>query len=460
MSSSALTLIGLSIAVLAYVGYYAQRHGIAPAPRLIGIDLGTTFSSIALFEPQTGETIVLSDHNGIRSIPSVVAFLPNGSILVGTEAVAQQSMNPRNTIYDAKRFIGRVVLQDDPIFQEDIRRYPFTIKVDSDGFVYFELVGDDAHDGDVRLIRPEAVGTIIIQHLLKVAANYRPIEEKISKSSNKKTSPIKLHSEIVISVPAEFDLAQRNATCRAVESTGMKVRRVVSEPTAAALAYGLHTKEGVEYVAVVDLGGGTLDISILWLANGMFVVQAMAGNNRLGGQDFNQRIQQLLLQRIKEQKSLELTRKDDLQQLRLAIEEAKIQLTTLPEIWIRIHLHDTGLFEYLLRRSEFEDINVDLFESVLEPIQAALDDCSLRSEDIDEIVLVGGSTRIPRIRQIVANFFRKSPNFGVDPELAVAIGVAVQAGVLANGWPLQVSAMEIPPNRQKKHNFGISKERH
>ncbi|CAK5080553.1 unnamed protein product [Meloidogyne enterolobii] len=196
-----------------------------------------------------------------------------------------------------------------------------------------------------------------------------------------------------------------------------------------------------------------MDVSVLWLNNAVFVTQAMAGNNRLGGQDFNERIYRLLLKKIKEQTKKDLNNREDLQQLRLAVEEAKLQLTNLPETLINLNFRSIGKFEYLLTRQEFEQVNKDLFSSIVEPIKAALADCQLGPEDIDEIVLVGGSTRIPKIRNIVGQFFSKVPNYGVFPELAVVIGVAIQAGVVINGWPLQVAAMELPFAKQKRHVY-------
>ncbi|KAL3090898.1 hypothetical protein niasHS_007273 [Heterodera schachtii] len=434
MSSTTFTLISVSSLIVLLVGYYVQRYGMPPPPpKIAGIDLGTTFSSVAIFQPQTGETIVLKDPLGKRSIPSVVGFLENGEIVVGTRAVEQQEMNPENTIYDTKRFIGRRFSSDDLQFESDRKRYPFTIKLDEDGFVYFEV----HQKGVKKQIRPEEIGAIIIKYLRKMAQNHFNVNIP----------------EVVISVPAEFDQMQRNYTTKAVELAGMNVRRVISEPTAAALSYGLHSKKGVEYIVVVDVGGGTMDVSILWLNNAVFVTQAMAGNNRLGGQDFNERIQRMLLQKIREKTRNELTNREDVQQLRLAVEEAKLRLTVMPETWISLDFRSIGHFEYFLTRQEFEHQNVDLFASIVQPIQAALDDCDIGAQEVDEIVLVGGSTRIPRIRQIVGTFFGKSPNFGVDPELAVVIGVAVQAGVVVNGWPLQVAAMELPFAKQKRHIY-------
>uniref|UniRef100_A0A0N4TWL7 Heat shock protein 70 n=1 Tax=Brugia pahangi TaxID=6280 RepID=A0A0N4TWL7_BRUPA len=410
----------------------ARKYGLPPpAPKIAAIDLGTTFSSIGIYQAVTGITDIIADETGRQSIPSVVAFLPNGTVIVGSKAVEQQEHNPQRTIYDAKRFIGRKLSEDDPQFQVDRKRYPFKIELDMEGRVLFVIPLQN------NVIKPEEVGAIIINYLRKAA-------EK------------KYGTEIiwaVISVPAEFDEEQRNATSLAVEKAGMESRRVISEPTAAALAYGLHKKKDVQYIVVVDLGGGTLDVSILWLQGGIFMTVAMAGNNRLGGQDFNNRVQSHLMQYIEEKYGKALDDQEDIQQLRLAIEAAKIQLTTLPATNIDLNLRSIGKMIYRLTRDNFEFLNEDLFESITEPIEAALNDAEIKASDIDEIVLVGGSTRIPRVRSVVGRYFGKAANHGVDPELAVVTGAAVQAGVIGGGWPLQVSAIELPVKRRKHHIF-------
>uniref|UniRef100_A0A1I8EYL8 Heat shock 70 kDa protein 13 n=1 Tax=Wuchereria bancrofti TaxID=6293 RepID=A0A1I8EYL8_WUCBA len=404
--SFSVSLLGTSLLSLLLAGYLARKYGLPPpAPKIAAIDLGTTFSSIGIYQAVTGITDIIADETGRQSIPSVVAFLPNGTVIVGSKAVEQQEHNPLRTIYDAKRFIGRKLSEDDPQFQVKIR--------------------------------PEEVGAIIINYLRKAA------EKKYG------TKII----WAVISVPAEFDEEQRNATSLAVEKAGMESRRVISEPTAAALAYGLHKKKDVQYIVVVDLGGGTLDVSILWLQGGIFMTVAMAGNNRLGGQDFNNRVQSHLMQHIKEKYGKALDDQEDIQQLRLAIEAAKIQLTTLPATNIDLNLRSLGKMIYRLTRDDFEFLNEDLFESIIEPIEAALNDAEIKASDIDEIVLVGGSTRIPRVRSVVGRYFGKAANHGVDPELAVVTGAAVQAGVIGGGWPLQVSAIELPVKRRKRHIF-------
>uniref|UniRef100_W6NBY1 Heat shock 70 kDa protein 13 n=1 Tax=Haemonchus contortus TaxID=6289 RepID=W6NBY1_HAECO len=431
---SSMSMIGGAILVVLIAGYIARQYGLPPPPpKIAGIDLGTTFSSIGIYHAVTGVTTILPDEIGKLSVPSVVAFLPNGTVIVGTRAVEQQEKNPRRTIYDAKRFIGRTFEKNNENFLADQKRYPFTIKLDDTGHAFFEVPLDSGN----KVLYPEDIGSIIISYLRKSA------EKRLK-------TPLK---QVVISVPAEFGENQRNVTGKAAELAGMEVRRVISEPTAASLAYGLHKKKGVESVVVIDLGGGTLDVSVLWLQGGVFVTQAMAGNNRLGGQDFNDRVQKHIISVLQNRFGKTITDKEDLQQIRLEIEKAKLRLTTHPTAEMNFNLKEIGKWHYQLLRDEFEELNADLFKSIEQPIEAALADANLQPSEVDEIVLVGGSTRIPKVRQIVGHYFGKPPNFGVDPELAVATGASVQAGVIGGGWPLQVAAMELPTKRRKRHFY-------
>ncbi|KAK6735200.1 hypothetical protein RB195_018404 [Necator americanus] len=431
---SSMSMIGGAILIVLVAGYIARQYGLPPPPpKIAGIDLGTTFSSIGIYHAVTGATTVIPDEFGKKSVPSVVAFSPNGTVIVGSRAVEQQEKNPQRTIYDAKRFIGRTFEKDNENFLADQKRYPFVIKLDDTGHAFFEI----PLDSGTKTLYPQEVGGIIISYLRRAAEKHL-------------NTPL---SQVVVSVPAEFGETQRNVTGKAAELAGMEVRRVISEPTAAALAYGLHKKKGVESVVVVDLGGGTLDVSVLWLQSGVFITQAMAGNNRLGGQDFNDRVQKHILTVLQKRFGSTITDKEDLQQIRLEIEQAKIRLTTHPKAVMNFVLKDIGKWSYELFRDEFERLNEDLFKSIERPIEAALADANLEPAAVDEIVLVGGSTRIPKVRQIVGHFFGKVPNFGVDPELAVVTGAAVQAGVIGGGWPLQVAAMELPTKRRKRHFY-------
>ncbi|CAI2340229.1 unnamed protein product [Caenorhabditis sp. 36 PRJEB53466] len=434
MGGSTGTMLGGGILVLLVAGWLGQKYGLPPPPpKIAGIDLGTTYSSIGIYHAVTGETTILPDDIGKKSVPSVVAFLPNGTVIIGTRAVEQQEHNPKRTIYDAKRFIGRNFEKDNKDFLADQKRYPFTIKLDSEGKPFFEV----PLDSGIKNVYPEEIGSLIIAYLRAAAAKQLGVALP----------------QVVISVPAEFNEKQRNFTAKAAELAGMEVRRVISEPTAAALAYGLHKKQGVENVVVVDLGGGTLDVSVLWLQGGVFVTQAMAGNNRLGGQDFNERVQRHLIEKIAEQIKKTVEDKEDIQQIRLEVERGKIRLTNVPSTTISLNLKTVGKWKYELTREEFEKLNEDLLKSIEQPIAAALEDANLNISDVDEIVLVGGSTQVPAVRKIVGRFFKKSANYGVDPELAVVTGASVQAGVIGGGWPLQVAAMELPAKRRKRHFF-------
>ncbi|VDM40938.1 unnamed protein product [Toxocara canis] len=411
---------GTAVLTVLLAGYFAQKYGLPPPPpKIAGIDLGTTFSSIGIYQAVTGVTEIVADARGKLSIPSSEWYNINWNGCSGTTRKESVTNDLRYKEIDKKR-------------------YPFVIKLNETGAAYFEIPLDTG----IRKITPEEVGGIIIDYLRKAA-------------EKKYRVPIK---QAVISVPAEFDQTQRNATGLAVEKAGMEVRRVISEPTAAALAYGLHKKKGVDYILVVDLGGGTLDVSLLWLQGGIFVTLAMAGNNRLGGQDFNNRVQMHLIEKISQSFGSRLEDKEDIQQLRMAIETAKIQLTTFPSTDIDLNLRSMGRFRYRLTRAEFELLNEDLFESIVDPIEAALADADIGPGDVDEIVLVGGSTRIPRVRRVVGSYFGKAANHGIDPELAVVTGASVQAGVIGGGWPLQVAAMELPAQRRKHHVYTRTKK--
>uniref|UniRef100_A0A0N5C341 Heat shock 70 kDa protein 13 n=1 Tax=Strongyloides papillosus TaxID=174720 RepID=A0A0N5C341_STREA len=435
MSGSSSTYIVIGIASLLLIGYWYQKVGLKPPkPRIVGIDLGTTYSSIGVYHAVSGNTTILADKLGSKTIPSVISFYDNGTVIVGREAIKLAEIYPKRTIYDAKRFMGKQFDKNDPEFQKDLKRYPFDIQLDDDGNAYFKV----ALENEIKILYPEDVGAHIISYLKDFAEDNLKVDIKMC----------------VISVPAEFDEYQRNATIKAANISKLEARRIVTEPTAASLAYGLNKKKGVEYIVVFDLGGGTLDVSIIWMQGSVFVTMAMAGNNRLGGQDFNNNIQKFIMNEIKKENNGQgLTDKEDIQHLRLAIEKAKIELTDNMYTDLEIEFKKAKPFKYRLSREKFEELNKSLFDSVIEPIEAALEDADLRSEDIDEIVLVGGSTRIPKVRQIVEKYFNKKPNFGIDPDLAVVTGASITAGVIGGGWPLQVTAIEMPPIARKRHVY-------
>lgn len=431
MSSAAVTILGTAILALLLAGYLGQHFLPPPKPKIVGIDLGTTYSCIGAYHAVSGRVDILADDHGHQCIPSVVAF-SGDNILVGYDAVRQADHNPAHTLYDAKRFIGKTFSKEE-LDAEKIR-YPFELLLDENGMVKY-VVGK-------RLVSPEFVGSQILKTLRHTA------EKNLS-------IPI---TKAVMSVPAEFDENQRNFTRQAALLAGIEVLRTINEPTAAALAYGLHTKEGIQDILVVDLGGGTLDVSLLDIQNGMFLTRAMAGNNHLGGQDFNERLKSHLTSEIERQYGRSLIDMEDVQSLRSAVESAKLRLTNQHSTRFTLHLHslsNSGLennvvtFEQTLDRGTFEEVNSDLFQKVLEPIERVLEAGELKPSDVEEIVLVGGSTRIPKVRDMIRDYFGKDPNVSIDPELAVVMGVSVQAGILGGVWPLSVSAIEAPTAARK-----------
>ncbi|NWI85580.1 HSP13 protein, partial [Pitta sordida] len=467
-----MAVLGSAVLALLLASYLAQQYLPMPTPRVVGIDLGTTYCSVGVFMPGTGEVKVITDQDGHSSIPSVVSFT-EGGVSVGYDGLELADANPQNTIYDAKRFIGKVFTSEE--LKNESSRYPFKI-FNNNGLAEFSVTTNETFH-----VTPEQIGSQLLLKLKRMA------EANLS-------MPI---SKAVISVPAEFDERQRNATIKAANLAGLNVLRVINEPTAAAMAYGLH-KVDVFNVLVVDLGGGTLDVSLLNKVGGMFYTRAMAGNNKLGGQDFNQRLMLYLYDRLRHTYGSLPTRKEEIHRLRQAVEAVKLNLTVheaaalrvvltlpenkltkaLPESQVNTNsarkgesspktkdikdLGDTSgaennfaevVFETEISRKLFETLNEDLFEKVLVPIEQVLQDGHLHKAEVDEIVLVGGSTRIPRIRKVIRDFFGKEPNTSVDPDLAVVMGVAIQAGIVAGSWPLQVSAIEIPNKHLRKTNF-------
>ncbi|KAM7248068.1 hypothetical protein CapIbe_000107 [Capra ibex] len=461
-----MTILGSAVLTLLLAGYLAQQYLPLPTPKVIGIDLGTTYCSVGVFFPGTGKVKVIPDENGHISIPSMVSFTDD-DVYVGYESLELADSNPQNTIYDAKRFIGKVFTPEE--LEAEIGRYPFKV-LNKNGMVEFSVTSNET-----ITVSPEYVGSRLLLKLKEMAEEYLGM-------------PV---ANAVISVPAEFDLKQRNSTIQAANLAGLKILRVINEPTAAAMAYGLHKAE-VFQVLVIDLGGGTLDVSLLNKQGGMFLTRAMSGNNKLGGQDFNQRLLQYLYKQIYQTYGFLPSRKEEIHRLRQAVEMVKLNLTLHETAQMSVLLtveendrkgpptSDRGLpkdkfspandphvdsmfekkngegqvlFETEISRKLFDTLNEDLFQKILVPIQQVLKEGHLEKTEIDEVVLVGGSTRIPRIRQVIQEFFGKDPNTSVDPDLAVVTGVAIQAGIDGGSWPLQVSALEIPNKHLQKTNF-------
>lgn len=435
-------MIGSVILALFLAGYLGQQYLPPPTPRVIGLDLGTTFCSVGVFHPGSGQVEVIADEEGRKSIPSAVSFTPT-AVLSGHQAVDLADSNPQNTVYDAKRFIGKKF--DPGELERESARYPFKV-INNNGSAEFEISTNHTFT-----VSPEFIGSRLLLKMRKMAEQHLGV-------------PVQ---KAVISVPAEFDERQRNYTVRAANLAGLEILRVINEPTAAAMAYGLH-KADVFNVLVVDLGGGTLDVSLLNKQGGMFLTRAMAGNNKLGGQDFSQRLLQFTTERVRQEFGSAPFLKEDIHRLRQAVEAAKLNLTLHPsaDIKVPLHLHTPDspnspkdpppapvLFQAVITRQLFEELNEDLFQKILTPVKTVLAEGHLEKEDVDEIVLVGGSTRIPRIRKLISEFFGKEPNTSVDPDLAVVTGVAIQAGIMGGSWPLQVSAIEIPNRHLRKTNF-------
>ncbi|MEQ9094741.1 MAG: molecular chaperone DnaK [Phycisphaerales bacterium] len=387
--------------------------------KIIGIDLGTTNSVVAVMEGS--EAKVLINASGNRTTPSVVAFTDKGERLVGQQAKHQQVTNPKNTVYSIKRFMGR---RHKEVASEE-KNVPYEVTGGPDEFVNVTVRGES--------YTPQQISAFILQELKKVAEDY--LGEPVT--------------EAVITVPAYFNDSQRQATKDAGEIAGLTVKRIINEPTAAALAYGLDRKKN-EKVAVFDLGGGTFDISILDVADGVFEVLSTNGDTHLGGDDWDQRLINYLADEFKRQEGVDI-RSDAmaLQRLKEAAEKAKVELSTMQETTINlpfITATDTGPkhLQITITRSKFESLCEDLYKRLREPCLAAIKDAKLDASKIDEIVLVGGSTRMPKVQQIAKEIFGKDPNKSVNPDEVVAIGAAVQGGVL-KGDVKDVLLLDVTP---------------
>ncbi|HEX3256270.1 MAG TPA: molecular chaperone DnaK [Gaiellaceae bacterium] len=391
--------------------------------KIIGIDLGTTNSVVAVMEG--GEPTVIASAEGGRTVPSVVAFTKGGERLVGQLAKRQAVTNPGNTIFSIKRFMGR--RWDDAEVQHSKQLVPYQVVKDekSDG-VLVKL-------GDGKTYSPPEISAMILQKLRADAEAYTG--EKIT--------------DAVITVPAYFDDTQRQATKDAGRIAGLDVKRIINEPTASALAYGLDKKQD-EKIAVYDLGGGTFDISILELGDGVFEVKATNGDTHLGGDDFDQRVIDWLLAEFKKDQGIDLSKDPQaLQRLKEAAEKAKIELssTMSTEINLPYVTADASGPKHLvmtLSRAKLEDLVKDLIEKTKAPVQAALKDAGLKASDIDEVILVGGMTRMPAVQELVKGVFGKEPHKGVNPDEVVAVGAAIQAGVLG-GEVKDVLLLDVTP---------------
>mgnify|MGYP002515328240 FL=1 len=389
--------------------------------KIIGIDLGTTNSCVAVMEGN--QPTVIINNEGERTTPSVVAFTDGGERKVGNPAKRQAITNPKNTVFSIKRFMGETYDQ----VQKEIARVPYKVVRGENNTPRVDING--------KLYSPQEISAMILQKMKKTAEDY--LRQEVT--------------EAVITVPAYFSDSQRQATKEAGKIAGLDVKRIINEPTAAALAYGLDKKNKDMKVAVYDLGGGTFDISILELGNGVFEVKSTNGDTHLGGDDFDQEIINWLADEFaKDNGGIDL-KKDPmaLQRLKEAAEKAKIELSnqTSTEINLPYIMPVDGIPKHLVKtltRAKFEQLCDSLFERSIEPCRKALEDAKLKASDIDEVLLVGGSTRIPKVQELVKEFFGKEPNKSVNPDEVVAIGAAIQGGVLA-GDVKDVLLLDVTP---------------
>jgi heat shock protein 5 len=375
---------------------------------VIGIDLGTTYSCVGIFK--NGRVEIIPNELGNRITPSYVAFTDEEK-LVGEAAKNQGAQNPTRTIYVVKRLIGRNY--DDKEVQRDLKFLPYKV-VSKSGKPYVQVT---TKDGDQKL-SPEQVSAMVLIKMKEIAENYLG----------------RTVGHAVITVPAYFNDAQRQATKDAGLISALEVLRIINEPTAAAIAYGMDKKSGEKNIVVFDLGGGTFDVSLLTIDNGVFEVIATAGDTHLGGEDFDQRITDHFVKIFKKKNNGVDLRKDPraFQKLKNEVEKAKRDLSSVHQVKVTIEGIMDGIdFSETLTRARFEELCADLFKKTLVPVQQVLDDASLKKSEIDEIVLVGGSTRIPKVQQLIKDFFNgKEPNRGINPDEAVAYGAAVQGGIL------------------------------
>ncbi|MDR2777853.1 MAG: molecular chaperone DnaK, partial [Rickettsiales bacterium] len=389
--------------------------------KIIGIDLGTTNSCVAVMEGTS--TKVIENAEGVRTTPSVIAFMKEGNRIVGDSAKRQAVTNAENTIYSVKRLIGRRF--DEKVVQDSLGKVPYSICRAGNGDAWVEVRGEK--------YSPSQISAFVLQKMRETAETY--LGEKVT--------------EAVITVPAYFNDSQRQATKDAGRIAGLDVKRIINEPTAAALAYGLD-KKGNRTIAVYDLGGGTFDVSILEMGDGVFEVKATNGDTFLGGEDFDARIQKFLIDSFKSSSGIDLAGDNlAIQRLKEAAENAKKELSTTTETEINlpyITADATGPkhMSIKLTRAKLEQLTIDLIEKTIEPCRKALADAGLKPNDINEVVLVGGMTRMPRVQETVREFFGREPHKGVNPDEVVAVGAAIQGGVL-QGDVKDVLLLDVTP---------------
>lgn len=393
--------------------------------KVIGIDLGTTNSAVAIIDPLTKEPKILENSQGARTTPSIVAFTPNGDVLVGEPAKRQWLINPQNTFYATKRLIGRKY-EDDEV-QKDVKLMPYSIIPGNNGAAWLSTTV-----GENLIYSPEQIAGLILKEMKHVSEKALDLKEGEIKNA-------------VVTVPAYFNDSQRQATKTAGQLVGLNVIRVLNEPTAASLAYGLGSKNN-GIVAVYDLGGGTFDISILDIEDGIFEVRSTNGDTHLGGEDFDNLLVEWIMNKFEKERGVDL--KGDMnaiQRIKEAAEKAKIELSHVDKTKIEIpFITKTESISYDLSEKELDDMSLPLIEKTIGPVKKALSDAELDIDDIDEVILVGGMTRMPKIREIVGGFFDKIPNSEVNPDEAVALGAAIQGAVLS-GSVKDVLLLDVTP---------------
>ncbi len=397
--------------------------------KIIGIDLGTTNSCVAVIEG--GEPRVIPNSEGGRTTPSVVAFTKKGERLVGVPAKRQAVTNPEHTVYSIKRFMGR---RFDEV-QTEISEVPYKVVSGDNGSARVKI--------DDKVYSPPEISAMILQKIKTDAENY--LGEKVT--------------DAVITVPAYFNDAQRKATADAGKIAGLNVQRIINEPTAASLAYGLDKKSENSTIAVFDLGGGTFDISILEIGDGVFEVKSTNGDTHLGGDDFDQKVIDWLVRKFKQDQGIDLS-KDPmaLQRLKEAAEKAKIELSSTESTDINLPFVTADAsgpkhLNYTLTRSEFEKLVDELVDRTKKPVESAIKDAKVTKDQIDEVILVGGMTRMPKIQEVVKSFFGKDPHKGINPDEVVAMGAAIQGGVLG-GEVKDVLLLDVTPLSLKIETLG------
>jgi len=397
------------VALLAVAAVVVAKEKTEDVGTVIGIDLGTTYSCVGVFK--NGRVEIIANDQGNRITPSYVAFTKDGERLIGDAAKNQLTTNPENTIFDAKRMIGRE--WSDKAVQTDIKLMPYSV-VQKNDKPHMQV---DTSQGK-KVFAPEEISAMVLGKMKEVAESYLG----------------KAVTHAVVTVPAYFNDHQRQATKDAGVIAGLTVMRIINEPTAAAIAYGIDKKDGEKNILVFDLGGGTFDVSLLTIDSGVFEVVATNGDTHLGGEDFDQRVMEHFIKLYKKKTGKDV-RKDNraVQKLRREVEKAKRALSASHQTRIEIESFFEGEdFSETLTRAKFEELNMDLFRSTMKPVEKVLKDGDLTKKEVHEIVLVGGSTRIPKIQQLVKEFFNgKEPSRGINPDEAVAYGAAVQAGVLS-----------------------------